>query len=766
MAAVLAVVALFGWPQLRGGTTVPGDNLAGIPPWTGLASRGPVNELLIDPLVSVYPFRKLVNEEVQAGRFPLWNPFLFAGHSMAAEPDTALFYPTTLGLAWLSPGSAFDAHILVHILIGALGMYVLVRVWGGGSLGGVVAAAAFCGGSVLTVWRLYGNLTSVAGWLPWLLVCFEMSLRRRAPAWIGAGGVVLGLIFTANFVQWALYDLFLLALYACWMAVGDWREGRPPRRALVHAAAIVVIGLGIGAVQLLPLSELAALSPRSTPLDYERLRRFALSPVKVATAFAPDFFGTPARPGSAWGPDNYAESTVYWGFYPFLLSLTAPLWRRQRPVVFLCAFLLLAVSLAVGAPTLRVFALLPGFNLLAPARLTYLLCFCGAALAGLCWEAAFADPRRWRTLAVLAAPAVLGLASLWIVAERLPPLAAKAAALASVHWALGLMGAGLAVLTAAAVSPRLARVAAPAMAALTIVDLASFSLPYAPRPIEEADLFPRPAALSSLPPSIVPPRLAAIDGGEGLFFPNTLMPLGIAQVGGYSSLVPADGRRFLRRLNQTRGRSSRMILVTTNARSPLLDLAGVEYLASLSPLDTGNGRLALLSSEGFFLYRNRAAAPRAFIVASVRPAGRPATWRELAKEDFTPCRMATVPVTDADLPPAATDEGCVGRAVITSYESNRVRVRTESPRDGLLVLTDAYYPGWVATVDGVERPVHRADGIFRGVWLPAGWHEVVFRFRPARLVAGGALSALGLAVAGVLLLLGRAPRPVNDGAAE
>ena len=759
MAAVLAVVALFGWPQLRGGTTVPGDNLAGIPPWKGLVARGPANELLVDPLVSVYPFRKLVNDEVQAGRFPLWNPYLFAGHSMAAEPDTALFYPATLGLAWLSPGSAFDTHILIHILLSALGMYVLVRVWGGGSLGGIVAAAAFCGGSVLTVWRLYGNLTSVAAWLPWLLVCFEMSRRRRALVWIGAGGVVLGLILTANFVQWALYDLFLLAIYAGWTAVGEGRAGRPPARPLVQAAAIVVLGLAIGAVQLLPLSELAALSTRSTPLDYERLRRFALSPAKLATVLAPDFFGTPVHPGSTWGPDNYAESTMYWGFTPFLLSLTAPLWQRRRPVLFLWAFLLLAVSLAIGAPTLRVFALLPGYNLLAPARLTYLICFCGAALAGLCWEAAFADPRRWRTLGVLGAPAVVGVAALWIVAERLPSPAAKEAALASVHWAVALTAAGLVVLAAAVASVRFARFVAPAMAAVAIVDLASFSLPYAPRPVEERDLFPRPAAFSALPPSIVPPRLAAIDEGRGLFFPNTLMPLGVAQVGGYSSLVPADGRRFLRRLNQTRGRSSRMILVVTNPRSPLLDLAGVEYLASLSPLDTGDGRLVLLSSDGFFLYRNRAAAPRAFIVAGVRPVGRQATWRELASEDFTPCRTATVPITDPDLPPAADGEGCVGRAMITSYEGNRVRVRTESPRDGLLVLTDAYYPGWVATVDGVQRPIHRADGIFRGVWLPAGRHEVVFRFRPARLMAGGALSVLGLAVAAGLVLFGRARGP-------
>src|SRR6185295_9640443 len=350
-------------------------------------------------------------------------------------------------------------------------------------------------------------------------------------------------------------------------------------------------------------------------------------------------------------------------------------------VLFLWAFLLLVVSLAIGAPTLRLFAVLPGYNLLAPARLTYLVCFCGAALAGLCWEAAFADPRRWRTLAVLGAPAVLGVAALWIVAERLPSPAAKETALASVHWAMALTAAALVVLAAAA-SVRFARFVAPAMAAVAIVDLAAFSLPYAPRPVEESDLLPRPAALSALPPSIVPPSLAA-----------------------------------------------------------------VEYLASLSPLDTGDGRLTLLSSDGFFLYRNRAAAPRAFIVADVRPVGRQATWRELASEDFTPCGMATVPITDPDLPPAANGEGCVGQAMITSYEGNRVRVRTESPRDGLLVLTDAYYPGWVASVDSVERPIHRADGIFRGVWLSAGRHEVVFRFRPARLMAGGALSVLGLAVA-------------------
>ncbi|MBK8027795.1 MAG: YfhO family protein [Chloroflexi bacterium] len=91
----------------------------------------------------------------------------------------------------------------------------------------------------------------------------------------------------------------------------------------------------------------------------------------------------------------------------------------------------------------------------------------------------------------------------------------------------------------------------------------------------------------------------------------------------------------------------------------------------------------------------------------------------------------------------------VGRICVVSAGAYRTAVETDAP--GLLLLADAYYPGWTATVDGQPAPVYRADVMFRAVPVPAGSHEVVFDYRPwwlpGILIGGGALWLLAIGAA-------------------
>jgi O-antigen/teichoic acid export membrane protein len=87
-------------------------------------------------------------------------------------------------------------------------------------------------------------------------------------------------------------------------------------------------------------------------------------------------------------------------------------------------------------------------------------------------------------------------------------------------------------------------------------------------------------------------------------------------------------------------------------------------------------------------------------------------------------------------------------ATVAEYGNNRVAIHAATDGDlpGVLVLADVYFPGWTATVDGVQAPVLRADGLFRAVELPPGEHTVVFSYRPLSVRVGGLLSAISLAV--------------------
>jgi hypothetical protein len=90
----------------------------------------------------------------------------------------------------------------------------------------------------------------------------------------------------------------------------------------------------------------------------------------------------------------------------------------------------------------------------------------------------------------------------------------------------------------------------------------------------------------------------------------------------------------------------------------------------------------------------------------------------------------------------ASDERCQ----ITRYDPHRVTVEAELAQPGLLVLSDAWYPGWIATAthDGQssELPIYRTNRVLRGVWLPAGKQNVEFRFQSQSFLRGAWISGL------------------------
>src|SRR5262245_25849913 len=92
-------------------------------------------------------------------------------------------------------------------------------------------------------------------------------------------------------------------------------------------------------------------------------------------------------------------------------------------------------------------------------------------------------------------------------------------------------------------------------------------------------------------------------------------------------------------------------------------------------------------------------------------------------------------------------------AAITEYLPNRVEVHVEGDAPGFLVLTDVWYPGWVCTVDDEPVPIYRANHAFRAVEVPAGAHDVVFRFEPGSFELGHRITLGSLAAVTALLLI-------------
>nr|MDQ3009608.1 YfhO family protein [Acidobacteriota bacterium] len=95
------------------------------------------------------------------------------------------------------------------------------------------------------------------------------------------------------------------------------------------------------------------------------------------------------------------------------------------------------------------------------------------------------------------------------------------------------------------------------------------------------------------------------------------------------------------------------------------------------------------------------------------------------------------------------------RVSLVKYESRRIELKTHNANDGFLVLSEVFYPGWKALIDGTEAEIHRTDYALRGLAVPRGEHKVEFLYQPASFKWGAGISGLGVMLLLIIAVFGR-----------
>jgi hypothetical protein len=193
----------------------------------------------------------------------------------------------------------------------------------------------------------------------------------------------------------------------------------------------------------------------------------------------------------------------------------------------------------------------------------------------------------------------------------------------------------------------------------------------------------------------------------------------------------------------------------------LLDLLGVRYLLAPSddvppeadwhvafddprPFVTYNYNyphhgMEILSP--YTVYENDAVMPRAFVVPTALPMPAGREKEAMLSTDF----RKTVLVEGCDPADcAAGSEGSFRAARIVEYQPNCVKIEVEGDSPGWLMLTDMWFPGWTCTIDGEALPNYSGNYLFRTIPVPAGRHEIVFRFLPKSYVLGSRITVTAL----------------------
>src|SRR5437899_77186 len=153
---------------------------------------------------------------------------------------------------------------------------------------------------------------------------------------------------------------------------------------------------------------------------------------------------------------------------------------------------------------------------------------------------------------------------------------------------------------------------------------------------------------------------------------------------------------------------------------------------------------------------NSRALPRAFLVARARCANDQDALR-LIRDAEVDLRHEVV-LSGCLTPPPGVAELGVAHVAFTVDEADRVRLTTDSDGPAWLVLSDTWFPGWQARVDGVPQPVGRADYAFRAVALGAGRHDVEMTYAPRSVRDGLMTTLVASGVVGALLVPRRRAR--------
>lgn len=709
-----------------------------LPVW-GLAGLGAGE----DDVLYYLPSRVLFQQQIRSGELPWFNPWTGLGRPLLADPQSAVFYPTTWLFVALDPLWAYPASLWLHYSLALLGMYALLRAQRldrtSALLGAV--ALAFCG--FMLAHRAHLSMQHAAAWTPLVFWRLSRYAERGGVRRLGGTALVAAMQAFAGHVQISALTALGTLVY---LLAGP---ARSPA-GLLRWALTWVCAAALFAVQALPTCEYLRVCTRMERgyLDFTENSWHPLSAISLVAPMllgqrTPNFFDQPYS-----GPSHQCEQFAYIGAVPLLLALLAVRrgWRSHPPRrawIVLGGFSALT-ALGLYGPVAPLLYWLPGASLFrCPARALLLVHLATAALAahtlhdlGLKRSPDRARLRlrleRWTQrpwlvgLLVAAAPAGLMAAAAWLV-----PLDALAAARAAcLPWKPAVyvpLAAWLAALLALRSVGRHWQhpQRRTLLIALTAVDLGvigwTLDVP-AERPASVREML-HPAERQQWSRHVrggtervwvVTARGPRLPGEyerplhKGAANVNLLD--GIASLTDYGPFQP----RVLQRALEFKpwGEAPRAAeLLAEPGWMQWLNVGWVLLCEPIWPTPPGFASVQT-TADGYRLLHNPAARGLAFLEDATTPAAiwhvaeRP--YRQRTHVDYSPAQGATAPAR--------------------------------------LILSLLALPGWRAFVDGKPADIEAARGLLLSVRLPARSPvEVEWRYFPPGLLEGAAVS-LGAAV--------------------
>ena len=760
LAAALIFTLIAGityFPALFGKVPLPRDMVLQFPAWQGMARSEPWQSYgdIGDLITAFYPFRAFAARAVREGAIPLWNPYFLGGAPFLASPQSSLFYPPNFLYYIFALPTAWTLCIVIRLFLSGMFMTLFVRHIGGTRAGSIFAGIVLSLCGFMTAWQ--GQpMDDGAAWLPF--ICYSVIRLRKEPSGrsiaLAAFGFAMPVL--AGHPEAAAHVTLVgiaLALFMFVCSRADWRF-------LLKFTAAGLLAFGLASIQIVPTLEWlgqmpGALDIRWPPLPFDR----GFGWVSRDILHAPNSAGV-------WIP----EGAAYAGMMTLVAAPLGLLHRSRKLAAFLAGLTLAAFGIAYGFEPMHWLARhTPVLAGLKNGRMILIAGFGLAALAGLGVSALEEDvPFSRHRRAVALAAVTAAFLSTFVLVYRLQ--LATQFRVQFTHrpsFSRSLLFAGVILILWRLYGGLRGRVFPIAACAVIAFDLLTFSYRYTGFAGRD-EIFPRAPVFEFLAKNADPAQFRIAEMGVP-YSANANIVYGIASGDGYEvRFIPAQ-RSFSSDYNDNPSGLYFTPSLFLRFNDRRLDMLNVKYLvaAGRSPefdLLNASPRFALAYNNSYVaVFENKSVLPRAFAV----PAGgvqlvdgSEKQLETLRNPAFDPNRavlVSAVPPSLKDSVDASPPNPFPFSSNVALVEGgiNEISFRTSTSLRAVLVVSQTYYPGWKATVDGNETEVFPANLTLTGVALPAGVHEVRLAFRPTSFKIGAALSLISClilaAMAGIVL---------------
>lgn len=754
---VLTNLVYFSPFYFRGLLPFPGDLLvsfffpwssggfSGFNPWTTHKEY-----LAADAIRQLLPWRQLAFDLIKQGQLPLWNPYNFSGNYLLANLQSAIFFPGNILFFLLPAIWAWVGNVVILMtlfgLFTALFLRSLKLSWLSAAFGGLATASI----SYLAGWQEI--LVNVQSALPFPLILFFVNkfVEAKRVRYLFGIAICLAVSIFGGHAQTVVYVFAGSLVYMLYRRIG-----------LKAILTCFLAGALLAAVQLLPTAEAYVQSAREAKGNAALLERRTFPWANLSTLFASDYLGNTAN--YTYQSFDYADSRAYFGVVAMIFAfLGLTQFKKNSSVRFFALFALGALLLATWPGALLVInSHLPILSSVLPSRLIMLFDFGLVIVAAFGFEKFFTGELKHRSkiLAVLALVYVL----LWSVAFlKLFPFYQISLRNLVIPMATFAVASVVILLARKKMSPAIL-----VLLALAILEPAYYFIKYQPFAKRE-DAFPSHPVLSYLQKNAGINRFFGF--GTSYLDNNFATQYRIFSAEGYDPLYV---RRYGELVASSKNgqippdiaRSDAKFVEEDNYfRNRLFDLTGTKYILDKNDQPKTNwepeydkfsqDRYEMVwQSYKWKVYERKSALPRFFLADNfVVLTDRQSILDKIYDRDFGLGKTLIL----EEPPTIFPTKNASGSASLINYTPETVSFSLRSFGNQLFFLSDNFYPGWQATLDGAVVPIMRADYTFRAVAVPTGDHKLVFSYKPRSFVLGALISVATLLGFGVYVFVKRA----------